>query len=92
MPLSDLKASVMEIFESLQAKLDQAVELGFSDEEQVYYNGISTLMDDIRVISSWDELAEIIYKGKSFEEDIDAWMSLKGYTTIGLEWPAGGVE
>jgi hypothetical protein len=92
MTLLDAKTLAMENFEALQMKLDQAVDLGYMDEGQVYYNSLSTLSDDAKIAESWDELTEVIYQGKALEEDIDTWLSLKGYTTIGLEWPTNSAD
>jgi hypothetical protein len=87
MKLLDAKILAKENFEALQMKLDQAVDLGYIDEGQIYYNSLSTLIDDAKIAESWDELTEVIYQGKALEENIDTWLSLKGYTTIGLKWP-----
>lgn len=87
MALAAAKISVVENFEALEAKLDLAVDQGLIDEGASYYNQISTLMDDAKVAESWDELDEVIYKGKILETDLDVWLSSKGDTTIGLEWP-----
>lgn len=89
MSLLEAKANVAENFEALELKLDQAVDLGFIDEGQAYYNAMDTLLDNAKIAESWDELAAVIDQGKTLEEDLDTWLSLKGYTTIGLQWPRG---
>ncbi len=92
MSLLKAKTAVIENFESLKLKLDQAEDLGFIDTEEAYYNAMDTLLEDAKMAQSWDELAAVIDQGKTLEEDLDTWLSLKGFTTIGLQWPTSSAE
>lgn len=88
MSLSAAKEVVLENLGALEAKLDLAVGQGMVDVDSTYYNELSAFIDDVSIVKSWEELAEIIYKAKILEVDIDTWLSLKGETTISLEWPS----
>ena len=89
MSLFEAKEVVVENLEALDAKLDFAVTQGMIDENSTYHNEISTLVDDVGLAQSWEELAEIIYRAKILEVDMNTWLSFKGDTTFGLEWPSG---
>ncbi len=92
MSLLEAKAHVAENFRALELKLERAVDLGFIDEGQAYYNALDTLLEDTEIAQSWDELSAVIDQGKTLEEDFDTWLSLKGYTTIGLPWPRSAAD
>lgn len=87
MLFKDAKKVVSENFTQLGVKLQQAIDQGFLDETSNYYNTITTLRDDVNLTQFWSQLNEIIYRGKSLEEDLDTWLSLKGCTTFSLPWP-----
>jgi|GEM_PF-1313688 hypothetical protein len=87
MHFPDAKNAVIENLQALQFNLTRAVDQGMLDDDSNYDNLILTLIDDVEIVDSWPELAEIIFKGKTLEADIDTWLSFHGITTIGLEWP-----
>lgn len=78
---------VMENLEALKLRLDQAIDQGMHDLDDVYYNELLALIDEAALVSEWPELAEVISKGKTLETDVDAWISLHGGTTMSLLWP-----
>jgi len=88
MTFKEAKKRVVGNFSELEQLLEQAINQGLVDENSSYYNMILTLKEDVPIAQDWPQLSEIIYKGKRLEEDIDTWLSLKGYTTIELLWPS----
>lgn len=86
-----LKAATQNVIDNLQAlqqKLNSCVNEGMLDEGNAYYNELIDLLDDADIVKTWDELMEIIARAKTLEIDIDAWISIRGGTTISLEWPS----
>lgn len=87
MHFPDAKDAVLENLQALQFSLTRAVDQGMIDNDSAYENLILNLLDQALAIESWSGLEEIIFEAKILEEDIDTWLSLRGMTTIGLEWP-----
>ncbi len=86
-PFMEAKQDVVENLEAIQLRLVQNVEQGMVDLDDSFYNELLDLIGDAAIVDSWEELAEIITKGKTLEVDIDAWLSLHGVTTLSLFWP-----
>lgn len=78
---------VLDNLEALQFSLQRCVNEGMLDEGDAYYNELVDLIDDTEIITNWDELTEIITRAKTIEVDIDAWLSIRGNTTISMIWP-----
>lgn len=72
---------------ALQMSLRRCVNEGMIDEGDGYYNELLDLIDDTEILTSWPELGEIISRAKTIEVDIDAWLSIRGATTIAMLWP-----
>lgn len=83
----EAKEDVMENLETVEIMLEQAADQGMIDVDDIFHNELLDLIDDAAIVDSWPELAEIISRAKILEENIDTWLSLKGITTIDLEWP-----
>jgi hypothetical protein len=81
------REAVFENLEALRISLDRCVREGMIDEGDAYYNELLDFMDDAEIVTSWDELNEIITRAKTIEVDIDAWLSIRGSTTISMIWP-----
>ena len=79
---------VLDNLDTIQVSLDACVDEGMLDYESAYYNELSDLIEDARIVKTWDELIEIITLAKTLETDIDAWASLHGRTSISLIWPS----
>jgi hypothetical protein len=78
---------VIENLESLRMSLNRCVNEGMIDYESAFYNQINDLIDDAEIVKTWDELIEIITRAKTIEVDVDAWLSVRGSTTISMLWP-----
>jgi hypothetical protein len=57
------------------------------DTSDEYYNELLDLIDDAHIVSTWDELEEIVTKAKALEKGVISWMSLHGRTSLSLPWP-----
>lgn len=85
--LVQAKSDVIENLEALQMTLDRCVDEGMVDYDSAYYNELLNLLDETHIITTWEELFEIITLAKTLETDIDAWASIHGRTSISLTWP-----
>lgn len=88
-PLSESKYAVIANLEMLQVSLVQCVGEGMIDQNDGYYNEVLGLLEDARIVTTWDELMEIVTLAKTLEVDVAAWLSFHGRTTISLPWPKG---
>lgn len=84
------KKELIENLDALKLSLIRCVDAGMIDLEDHYYNEVLDLLDEARVVSSWEELEEVVQIGKTLEVDIAAWLSLHGRTTVSFEWPQRG--
>jgi hypothetical protein len=75
--------------ESLRVYINTCVEAGMIDFGDELYNTTLALIDDCGVLTSWDELFELVERAKVLEKDIDVWLALHGRTTLSLPWPTG---
>ena len=85
--LRQAKEATLENLRSIQQTLTACVEEGMVDTGDAYYNEILDLLEDTRILTSWDELDEIITLAKTLEVDVAAWLSFHGRTTISLPSP-----
>lgn len=81
------KKELVENLDALKLSLIRCVDEGMIDLEDHYYNEVLDLIEEAKLISSWEELEEVVQVGKTLEIDIAAWLSLHGRTTVSLEWP-----
>lgn len=81
------KSDTMDNLQILQTALDRALDQGMIDYESTYYNELLDLLEDARIVKTWEELMEIISLAKTIEIDIDAWVSLRGGDSMSLNWP-----
>lgn len=81
------KDEVIENIDVLMTRLDVCVNSGMLDSEAQVHNEIFDLRDDTDEVETPDELAQIIYKCRTIETNIDRWLSSRGETTVGLSWP-----
>ena len=58
------------------------------DEGSKYHNEIVDLLDDVHIVETWMELSEIITLAKTLENEVDAWISIRGSSSLSLEWPS----
>ena len=87
--LSKAKRDIIDNIEAIQLVLNQCENDGMVDFESSYYNELSELHDDTRVVETWEELMEIVSRAKTLENDIDGWLSFHGRTSFSLTWPTG---
>lgn len=89
--LDFLKAQedTIENLEAIQENLNRCVEGGMIDSNATYYNELSALMDEASLAESWEELEEVVSKGKILEVDVAVWLAGRGQTSIALPWPKG---
>lgn len=85
--LLNAKSLAIQDLEYLRGLIEECVNEGLVDANDHYYNEIIDLITDVRLISNWDELEEIVAIAKTVELDINAWLSRKGRTTLSLDWP-----
>lgn len=84
---------IIENLESLQMLLDRCVDdEGMIDVESRFHNELCDLIDETRIASSWEELEEVINRGKTVEIDVDSFLSRHGRTTISMSWPSQDQE
>ena len=81
------KEDTIENLEAIKSSLNQCIDEGMIDEDDAYYNELLGLIDDARIVDTWEDLAEIITKAKTLEVDVAAWLSFHGRTSISLPWP-----
>ena len=83
----EAKDILMENLEAIRLSLVRCVDEGMMDLEDMLYNELLGLIDDISVIKTWDEMEELIAKAKVLEQDVAAWLSMHGRTSVSLPWP-----
>jgi hypothetical protein len=83
----EAKEDVVENLEAIQLSLSRCVDEGMVDLGDSYYNQLLALIDDARIVSTWDELMEIVTLAKTLEVDVAGWLSFHGRTSISLPWP-----
>ncbi len=79
--------TVLDNLQIIETTLDRCVDDGMIDSESAYHNRLEDLLDAARLAKTWDELMEVISIAKTFEEDIDTWLSYHGRNTVELIWP-----
>jgi hypothetical protein len=82
----DRKDTIVNL-ETIQVTLNECVNEGMLDNESQFYNEISDLIDQARLVKTYPELAEVITKSKILETDIDAFLSMKHRETLSINWP-----
>ena len=85
--LAAAKKVARDNLETLRIYLVHCVDEGMLDSDDEFYNKTLGLIDDTSVLTTWDELAELIDRAKVLEQDIDVWLSLHGRTSLSLLWP-----
>lgn len=88
--IQSARRDIIDNLEALQTMLEECVDAGMEDLESAHYNELQGLIDDARISKTRDDFLEIIAKAKSLEEDIDAWGSIHGKSSISLVWPECG--
>jgi hypothetical protein len=81
------KDQVKEAFETLLVRVDDCEELGLIDTGSALYNQILSIMDEVDLAKSFEELDEAIALGRDIEHNLDAFMLRQGMNTIDLDWP-----
>ncbi len=87
LPFPQAKSTTLENLEVIQTSLIRCVGEGMIDLEDTYYNEILGLIEEAEIVDTWDELMEVITHAKTLENDVAAWLSVHGRTTVSLPWP-----
>ncbi|EKE08186.1 MAG: hypothetical protein ACD_17C00297G0002 [uncultured bacterium] len=82
------KSDVIDNLKAIQEALSLSVNDGMVDLEDRLYNELLGLVDQASVSNSWEELEEVISKGKTLETDVDAFLNVHGQSTMSLPWPS----
>jgi hypothetical protein len=85
--LWNAKKDVRDNLETLRIYLVNCVDEGMIDLGDELYNAILALIEDNGVISTWDEMEELLERAKILERDIDVWLAFHGRTSLSLPWP-----
>lgn len=78
---------VLDNLDVIETALDQCVDEGMLDPDSEYHNKLEDLLDAARIAKTWEELMAVVSAAKTFEEDVDTWLSFHGRSTIELSWP-----
>ncbi|MDE3046235.1 MAG: hypothetical protein KGJ02_06285 [Verrucomicrobiota bacterium] len=81
------KDIAMENLEAIRLSLARCVDEGMIDLEDLLYNEILGLIDDVSVMKTWEEMEELVAKAKIVEQDVAAWLAMHGRTSVSLPWP-----
>ena len=81
------KSDVIDSLRAIQINLTQADDKGLLHLEDDLYNQILALIDQASISTSWEELEEIVHRGKTLEVDVDTVLAEHGQTSISLSWP-----
>ena len=82
------KNDIVDNLEAIQLVLNNCENEGMVDFESSYYNELLDLMEEARISTTWDELMEVVTRGKTLEIDVDGWLSIHGRTSFSLSWPS----
>ena len=83
----EAKEDVAENLEAIQLSLIRCVDEGMIDLEDFLYNEVLDLLEDARIVDTWDELMEIVARAKTLEIDVAAWLARHGRNSVSLPWP-----
>ena len=84
---TEAKKTVIDNLHTIQQSLVVCVDEGMVDQGAAYYNELLDLIDDAHLISTWEELHEIITLAQTLEVDVAAWHAFHGRTSLSLSWP-----
>ena len=85
------KQDTIENLRAIKIILDECVDEGMLDEEDLFYNELLDLINEAHLTKSFPELLEVITKAKTLEIDVDAWLSFHRRETLSLVWPRRAV-
>jgi hypothetical protein len=92
LPFLEAKETAMESLEAIRLSLLLCVDQGMVDVDDSLYNECLALIDDGVIVDDWDEMEELVAKAKVLEQEVAAWLSLHGRTSISLQWPRRSVS
>lgn len=81
------KGDTVDNLKAIQMNLMRCIDEGMMDLEDAYYNQVLFLIDEASLSKNWDELMEVVAKGKTLEIDVAAWLSGHGENSLSLPWP-----
>ena len=81
------KEDAMDNLEIIRMSLVNAVNEGMIDLGDSLYNTCLGLIDDVPEVETWDDMEELVLQAKTLEQDVDAWLSMRGETSFSLTWP-----
>ena len=78
---------VVDNLYQIKVILNRCIDEGMLDPDCHYYNELIDFIEEAVLVKSYPELLEVVSRAKPLEEEIDAWLALKGQSTLGLSWP-----
>ena len=81
------KEETIDNLDVLKESLEMCIDAGFHDIDEGFHNELLDLIDEVVLSKSYPELSEVIFKARTIETDLEAWLSSKGGSTLGLSWP-----
>ena len=81
------KGDTVDNLKAIQINLMRCIDEGMMDLGDDYYNQVLFLIDEASLSKNWDELMEVVAKGKTLEIDVAAWLSGHGENSLSLPWP-----
>lgn len=81
------KDLVIENLRTLKISLEDLVDVGFSDPNDVIYNELLSMIDDAKGSDSELALSEVIERARVIETKLDSFYSHEGIETTELSWP-----
>ncbi len=82
-----IKEQVIDNLEEIEVRIGECEDQGMLDSSSALYNQILVLLDDADIVKTYEELEEVIERGKEVEHNIDTWLALHGGNTMELDWP-----
>jgi hypothetical protein len=84
----EAKQDVVDNLEAIKIALERCIEDGLIDTDSFYYNELIDLIDEAEISKDWNELYEVIVKGKALEVDVSEWLARQGRSNMSLPWPS----
>ena len=83
----EYKAASLDNLVALSVNLIECKDYGYEDMEDMLYNEILDLEDEVKASDSNLELSDVIQKAKTIENKLDYFYETKGISTMSLTWP-----
>ena len=81
------RRAVIDNLYRIKTILNQCIDEGMLDPDCHYYNELLDFIEEAVIVQNSPELAEVVLRVRPLEQEIDAWLSLRGQSTLSLSWP-----